>query len=1333
MIKYMVYTTLLVFTILLSLFPYTIDSHNVQEYNQTMSCSMYGINLNLIIGKNFTPSMPDPPIAPNTCQIQHPEYSDMACCNYNQSLVLQNSMVIGATIFGKCPACMFNVWDLWCASSCSPYQSTFMIVTETKNTTVGNVTYPQIKEAEFILDPVYAEGLYNSCRDISSSGSQPFGAMYKNYDAFFNQLFGSQNPAFKILFTFDADIGYTNDIVPCSESCSCDCCRDTCFTPTEFDGLNFNNSGTQTTDLFNHKVPVVSVWAGMAFYLFLVAFFGVLSLYFAVQLYRQTLHQAWIFGIVAILLVIVSGVIVPFVSGAAPANSSKTCTYKMPYDKTWDCGLAIFVFIYSPLAALSLIISTAYLFVKHRNLVNPPTAPGSMNGYSSITSVFGASSSPPSSPKFEGIGIKDPSMIQRLFYLYGQFVSRHPLKIVAFCLLFTVVCSIGILKLDIEQDPVKLWVSPTSRAAKEKDYFDENFGPFYRIEQLIITPKTGAVGNILNLDNLVALLDLELQLMNLTAQYEGQTLTLEDLCFQPTHMGCLVESVTGMWQRNMTTVLDSDADGGIENYYITCTGNILGASCMDAIGTPVNPNVVLGGWSNQSVNASTFVTTFLLNNPVVDLNKAMAWEKVWLAAVKEYADDPNTPFHIAYSAERSIQDELSREGSADIPTILISYIVMFLYVSLALGRFYPIPSRLSSIIVNSRFSLGLFGILVVAFSIAISVGICSVIGIKATLIISEVIPFLVLAIGVDNIFVLVNTFESLHVSSYNTQTRTTTHPRAEETLARAFAKVGPSMTLASVSESIAFLLGALTKMPAVVAFSYYASLAIFFDFLLQISAFSALLVIDTKRSESRRIDCFPCVSLEGDNSDDDEPVDERQPLFDNKLASNSTNSTYDISYKKKDGLLKLLFRKYYAPFLVHPFVKVGVIVFFVGLFFAGIACSFQLQYGLDQRVAIPKDSYLQDYFNEMDLYLEAGPPFYIVIRGDYNYTNIDAQNQLCALGGCSNTSIINIYNDAPYVLPGISSWMDDYIQFTQNPFCCLVDDNGNICAQGNLTCQECFTVEPNGRPNPDQFVEFLPAFLEHVNNYNCPLAGLGYQSDTRIVNGTIVASRFDGYHTTLRTQQDFINAMKSAYWVSDHSDLDMFPYSVFYVFFEQYLTIKEIAIMDICLALAGVLVVCLLLLSNPVIAMIVVVCVGMVSMDLLGVMALWSVNLNAVSVVNVVMAIGISIEFCVHIAHTFIRAPEGMSKDEKAKYAIAEVGSSIVSGIFITKLLGVVVLGFSNSEIFQVYYFRMYISIVFLGGAHGLVLLPVLLSIFGTDRYSFAKLFASRKVPEISL
>lgn len=55
--------------------------------------------------------------------------------------------------------------------------------------------------------------------------------------------------------------------------------------------------------------------------------------------------------------------------------------------------------------------------------------------------------------------------------------------------------------------------------------------------------------------------------------------------------------------------------------------------------------------------------------------------------------------------------------------------------------------------------LGLSGVLIVLVSVTSSVGFFSYVGIPATLIIIEVVPFLVLAVGVDNIFILVQTYQ----------------------------------------------------------------------------------------------------------------------------------------------------------------------------------------------------------------------------------------------------------------------------------------------------------------------------------------------------------------------------------------------------------------------------------------------------------------------------------------------------------------------------------------------------------------------------------------------
>ena len=117
--------------------------------------------------------------------------------------------------------------------------------------------------------------------------------------------------------------------------------------------------------------------------------------------------------------------------------------------------------------------------------------------------------------------------------------------------------------------------------------------------------------------------------------------------------------------------------------------------------------------------------------------------------------DEMANFTVFYSAERSIQDELNRQSRSDILTILISYTIMFLYVTLTLGHIRSWRTCL----IDLKISVGFIGVLFVLLSVMSSIGFYSYCGIAGTLIIFEVIPFLVLAVGVDNIFIIVQHFE----------------------------------------------------------------------------------------------------------------------------------------------------------------------------------------------------------------------------------------------------------------------------------------------------------------------------------------------------------------------------------------------------------------------------------------------------------------------------------------------------------------------------------------------------------------------------------------------
>lgn len=76
------------------------------------------------------------------------------------------------------------------------------------------------------------------------------------------------------------------------------------------------------------------------------------------------------------------------------------------------------------------------------------------------------------------------------------------------------------------------------------------------------------------------------------------------------------------------------------------------------------------------------------------------------------------------------------------------------------------------------------------------------------------------------------------------------------------------------------------------------------------------------------------------------------------------------------------------------------------------------------------------------------------------------------------------------------------------------------------------------------------------------------------------------------------------------------------------------------------------------------------------------------------------------------------------------MGSNVIVGISSTKLIGVTsrfflvnlkVLAFANSELFRLYYFRMYLGMIIMGTFMGVAFLPSLLYDLGPSKPKFKR------------
>uniref|UniRef100_A0A3Q2E239 Patched 1 n=1 Tax=Cyprinodon variegatus TaxID=28743 RepID=A0A3Q2E239_CYPVA len=216
-----------------------------------------------------------------------------------------------------------------------------------------------------------------------------------------------------------------------------------------------------------------------------------------------------------------------------------------------------------------------------------------------------------------------------------------------------------------------------------------------------------------------------------------------------------------------------------------------------------------------------------------------AWQRKYSEAVLQSVAANSSQKVLSFTTT-TLEDILKSFSEISVIRVASGYLLMLAYACLTMLRWDC---------AKSQGAVGLAGVLLVTLSVAAGLGLCSLLGISFNAATTQVLPFLALGVGVDDVFLLAHAF-----SETGQNKRIPFEDRTGECLKR----TGASVALTSISNVTAFFMAALIPIPALRAFSLQAAVVVVFNFAMVLLIFPAILSMDLYRREERRFDIFCC-------------------------------------------------------------------------------------------------------------------------------------------------------------------------------------------------------------------------------------------------------------------------------------------------------------------------------------------------------------------------------------------------------------------------------------------------------------------------------------------
>mmetsp|Transcript_17961 Transcript_17961/g.43972 ORF Transcript_17961/g.43972 Transcript_17961/m.43972 type:complete len:658 (+) Transcript_17961:1036-3009(+) len=605
--------------------------------------------------------------------------------------------------------------------------------------------------------------------------------------------------------------------------------------------------------------------------------------------------------------------------------------------------------------------------------------------------------------------------------------------------------------------------------------------------------------------------------------------------------------------------------------------------------------------------------------------------------------------------------EFERGIRADSFSLGIALSLIVIYLAITLGRRDP---------VDCMVGLSFCAVFSVGMALAASYGLASAFG-QLFSPLHGIIPFLLTGLGVDDAFILVTNFQS---AMANEKTM-------EDAVEKAMRVGGMSIMITSLTDFLAFAIGgATTSIPALSSFCIYAGLGVLFDFIFQITFFMGCLVVNARRSEANRRDVFICCKKQDDS-----------------FRTNRTPARGVCCLKcewiKKD-IAHPAFEQY-AKILLKPLSKMLVMLIFlllIGLSSFGVN---QIRLNFRADWFLPPDSYLLDTIEIANDFFEVSTIFSVYTK-DIDYYN--RQSELNAIGTFLNTS--------SEIIPGTTDWwFGAFVVWASQTYPYNVTYNATENSVGRI----------NGNQNSTQFYQSLTAFLESDGSrYANDILPVKRDEPAKGILAARSAAQIPASEFTGTGQQRF-DAMQTLRGqlaeAMSYDDSRAFTRS--FIFWERFGFILGELIRNLLIALAVMGFIVFFLIFNMPIVCSIIAAIGGTVLDVYGMAYYWGVEINFIVAIFLLIAIGLSVDYSAHVGHAFKDAHG--TAEERSFIALKTTGPPVFNAIFST-FIAVLVLVNAQTYVFEIF-FQMFTLTTLLGGFHGLVFLPVMLSFIGGDHY----------------